>query len=811
MLESLWLDLRYAARTLRRHRAFAAAAILMLAFGVAATTDVFALIEGVLLRPLPVREQDRLIVAWRTAPTSDSAAYPFGRIEIERVAAASRLLESAAGVGRNGVDRSAVRAQGVDGYANVGLVTGEFFHVLGVEPILGRAFTSRDDAAGAAPVVAITSGYWQRRYGGASNVIGRQLVIGDRPFTIVAVMPSDLDYPRGVDVWRTTGSVATDGPFGDAARREVNLVGRLRPGVTVAQAAAELSALNRRLAADAVAGTPLDLRPVVRSFVDVMVGSVRPTLFLLFAAVAFVLVIAMANVANLLLVHAERQRREMAIRASLGASGGRIVRQLAAQSAVLSAIGGIAGVIVAWWSLPLLLRIAPGGLPRAESVHVDALVVTFSVAVMAMTALGAALVPASMARRLDPMSSLRAGGAGADGRSARSGRRTLVVLQVALALVVLTTTGLLVRTVFKLQAIDLGVDVERLILLDWYVPPGELADRARHAQFLDRAIAALEALPSVSAATPVNIGPFSDSGWDLPHVTAEGQDETRAAANPSLNLESIYPNYFDTLQIRLVRGRPFTTADRADAPAVAIVSEDVAARLWPGEDAIGKRLKMGGVDSKDSWRTVVGVARQTRYRTLTTARPTLYLPAPQFLMTATNIIVRTTASAAALASVAAERVRMIDGDVRLVRAQSFDEILDRPLARPRFAAFVVTVFGAAALLLATVGLYAVLAASVRQRDREIAVRVALGATAASVRRLVFGEALGLVGAGTAIGIAGAIAAATVVRTMLFEVNPFDPLTTIGVALLLAAAAGLASYLPMRRAAQVDPAVLLRSS
>ena len=809
-VETTWLDTRQAARALLRTPAFTAAAVLTLALGIAGTTVMFAFIRGVLFRPLPVHEQERLVVAWKVAPTSGSANYPFGDTEIEAVGQASRLLQRTAGVTRNGVGRSVVTDSGVSSYANVGLVTGGFFEVLGVQPLLGRAFTREDDRDGAENVIVISRGFWRQRYGGSRDVLGRHLLIGERPFTIVGVMPADLDYPTGVEIWRTTKSVPPGAPFGNAARREVNLIGRLRPGATREQAAGEIAALHARLEAQAPADAQRGLIPVVRSFADVIIGDVRITLVALFAAVGFVLLIASANVANLLLMRGEGRRGEFAMRAALGAGRARIVRQVLAESFVLSIIAGITGVALAEWGLRGLVRVVPEGVPRIEAIRVDGLVLLFSIAVVVITALVAGLIPAMASFRADLVSALRTGGHGIIGTSTNRGRRTLVVAQVALAITVVATAGLLVRSVVRLQAIDLGMPADRLVLLDLYLPPAKFATRHQHAEFLDQAIAELEAVPGIKAATPVNVLPFLDRGWDVPRITAEGQGSDDAAANPTLNLESIHPNYFETFQIPMLRGRAFTAADRQDSLQVAIVSEDVAARLWPRQDPIGKRLKMGNVVSQSAWRTVVAVAAQTRYRTLTTPRPTLYLPATQFQMTATNLVLRTTASLELVTPIATNRLGSINADVRVMRVVPFNDMLDRPLARPRFNAFLLTIFGAAALLLSTVGLYAVMAAYVRQRDREFALRLALGASAISVRRLVLVETLRLGGLGGAIGIAGAAATSTLLRGMLFEVHPLDPSTILGAALLLIGASVVATYLPMRRATRVDAVAMLRT-
>ncbi len=800
-------DLKYALRGLLRNPGFAMIAVLTLALGIAGTTVMFALIQGVLLRPLPVHEQDRLILAWKEVRTSGSARYPFGNTEIEAVADNSQLLEKAAGVTRNGVQRSVVTANGVSTYANVALVTGGFFDVLGVQPILGRTLTLADEKDGAENVIVVTSGFWQRRYGASPEVVGRPLIIGEQPFRIVGVMPSDLDYPGGVEIWRTTSGPMT-GPFGDA-RREVNLVGRLRSGVTLGQATSEITALSQRLDAEAPAGALRGLAPVVRRFADMVVGEVRTAMLALFGAVGLVLLIASANVANLLLMRGEGRRGELALRAALGAGRGRIVRQVLAESLVVAVLAGVAGLALTWWTLEALITLVPDGLPRVESVRIDATVVLFSIAVVFMAALLAGLAPALLSMRADLVSQLRSGGSGITTFSATRGRRTLAVAQVALAVAVIAAAGLLIRSVLRLQSVDLGLPVDRLVLLDLHIPQAKYVDRRRHTQFLDDVIAQLEAVPTISAATPVNVSPFSGQGWDLPRFTAEGQDAGQVAANPSLNLESIHANYFATLEVPIVRGRAFTAADREGAIEVAIVSEDVATRIWPGENPIGRRLKMGGLESRGPWYTVVGVAGQTRYREVVTPRPTLYLPAAQFQMTATMVILRTTASLELITSVARDRTRAVDQDVQVIRVAPFAEMLGTPLARPRFNAFLLTIFGIAALVLSTIGLYGVMAASVRQRYAEIGIRIALGASASDVRRLVLLEGLEIATLGAGVGLAGAMMAGPLLRSLLFELSPLDPPAMAAAAFLVIGASAAACCVPAIRASRVNPLAALR--
>jgi predicted permease len=549
---------------------------------------------------------------------------------------------------------------------------------------------------------------------------------------------------------------------------------------------------------------------VLRSYGDVIVGDVRTPMLILFGAVSLVLLIATANVANLLLLRGEARRSELAVRAALGATRGRLARQMLAESLVLALAAGVLALAATRWTLGALLALLPDRLPRPDSVRIDAGVFLFTMAVTLVAASLAGLAPALSSARVDITSQLRSGGRGATARTARYGRRALVVAQVVLAVVVVTGAALLTRTVLRLQAVDMGFAADRLVFVVLDLPQARYADNARHRQFLDALVSRLEATPGVLGATPVNTGPFAGTaGWDAPSFTAEGQTVEEAAGNPSLNLESVHAGYFKTFGVTLVRGRGFTDHDRQGAPEVAVVSDDVAARVWPGKDPVGKRLKFGGPASTESWRTVVGVAGVTRYRELARPRPTLYLPAEQFIVAASTLVVRTAEPVSRVAEIARQRLRDVDPDVQVLRLVSFAETLDKPLAKPRFNAFLIRAFGLAALLLATIGVYAVMAASVRQRHAEIGIRLALGATRSDVSRLVLAEGLSLAGLGAAIGLAAAVAATRLVRGLLYEVQPHDPVSLASAALLLVAVSALASYIPARRAMRLDVATVLR--
>lgn len=804
------MELRFAIRGLLRAPAFSVAAIAILAVGIGASTVMFALVRGVLLRPLPIHEQDRVILAWKSMGPAGSAHHPFGALEIERVGAASQLLERVAGVDANGVGREVIREDGGVEEVNTALVTGGFFAVLGVDAVTGRVLNRADDVDGAEPVVTISYGLWRRRYAEAHEVVGRRITLGEQRFTIVGVLPPDVDYPGGVEVWRTTHSVPTSGPFGDAARREVDLVGRLRPGVTLARATAELTALSRRLDEEAPPGATRGLTPVVHSFADVIVGESRYAILALMAAVAIVLLIATVNVANLLLLRGEGRRAELAVHEALGAERRRLIRLLLLEAFTLAAVGAAAGLAIGWLGLNALLPFLPDGVPRVEAIRIDFTVVAVVLAIALGALLPVGLVPFLVVGRGRLLESLDNAGRGMAATPARRVRRSLVVAQIALAVTVVAAAGVLGRTLLHLQFMPTGLAAERLLFVALAVPPSRLADHQRHALFLDELVRRLESQPLIAGATPVNAKPFAgDGGWDLPRFTAEGQSATDVNGNPPLNLESVHPNYFDTLGIALTRGRAFSSGDIAGGLEVAIVSADIAAKLWKDEDPIGKRVKFGGPASTDSWRTIVGVASGTRYRELAVPRPTLYLPAAQFLETAQMLVVRSAGPPDAVLAVTRAEVSAVDSAIQIVSVAPFSRMLSKPLARPRFNAFVSMGFGGAALLLATIGLYAVIAAFVRHRDREIAVRVALGASPWRIRALVLDEVLRLAALGTTLGALGAVGVTRLVTSLLVGVQPMDPLVLfVSVALLLLASV-TASYLPIRQASRVDPIAVLR--
>jgi putative ABC transport system permease protein len=810
-----WVEeLRAALRGVRRAKAFYTGAVLTLAVGMAGASLMFTLIRGILLRPLPVSDEDRLVVSWRIPPTGLATHLPYRATDIESIVRESRSFAAATGVGYNGVWEQTWEDGRHTLSARTAVVMGEFFRVVGVVPVMGRALTRDHDRAGAEKAIVLSYAAWQRLFGGARDIVGRSLVARDHSYTIVGVMPADFEYPRGVEIW-TTPMALSAGESNPAYRagllRDVELVARLHPGVTHEQAASELANLISRLDAAQTVSTLVNFRPVIRPYKEMVVGDIDRVLVVLFAAVGLILVIAAANVANLLLMRGETRRGELAVRSALGASRGRLVSGLIAESLVVALISGGVGLLLSQWSLQTVTTLVPDGLPRLASIRTDAAVFAFTVAVAFLSATLAGLIPAFASSRIDLVAQLRGISRGATGRGSARGRRLLVSAQVALAVTVVAAAGLLGRSLQRLQNVDMGMTTDRLVFAELDPPRQRFSDDNVRRQFFEDVTARLSAMPGIDSITPLNVQPFAGAlGWEVPRFTAEGQTADDVARNPALNFEAVYEPYFSTLGVTIVRGRAFKSDDRAGALPVAIVSENVATETWPGQDPIGKRLKSGAVDSRSKWLTVVGVAGNTRYRELATPRPTLYIPAAQFMNSAGRLAIRTTATPAFVAGVVQDAVRAVDPTVRVTRIATYADYLRVPLAWPRFNALLLAVFAAAALLLSAIGLYGVMAASVQKRHPEIGMRVALGATPRDVRRLVLGEGLRLAIGGALAGLALAGMATRLLRGLLFETETLDPATLVGAAVTLVGAALLATYLPARRAAKVDPVEMLRA-
>jgi predicted permease len=808
--DSLRQDLAFAFRSLRKRPAFGALVVVTLGVGIGVVTAMFAVAHGILLRPLPITDQDDVVLVRKEAPR-DRSLRPFPVADLAALRERSRTFVSVAGVQYDGAF-PAVAQLGDHAISVVGtLVSGEFFRVLGVRPAVGRTLLPADAMPEAQSVAVISYGLWQRQFGGDTSVIGRTLLI-QSPYTIVGVAPRGFEYPKAVEVWvplPLVPEVVNSREFAP-----FSIIGRLRPGATVEQSQREVAAFVREREAVYLPGESRGQRAVAMPFKDAVVGEVRPAILILSAAVGLVLVIAIVNVANLLLIRGAARSRELAVRTALGAGRGRIARQLFTETSLLAAAGSLVGILLAWWAVRGLGAIAPPELPRLGEVEIDAGVLAFAVAATATTALACGLAPALWTARADVHVTLRGGArAGWDSRGTQLIKQSLIVSQVALACIVAVGAGLLTKSLARLQQVEMGFVASRITLVKVAPPNARYAERAQRLDFFEGVAARVGSAPGVQAATPVILAPFSGlGGWDATY-TVEGQGQREAAENPTLNLEAVAPNYFDALRIAILRGRAFTAQDRERSVRVAIVSEALARRAWPGLDPLGKRLKFGAYDSQRPWLTVVGVAGETRYRELASAPPSIYVPFRQTEnpgLLPNYVAVRSTADAGVVLRAVRQAANELDPAARVLDADPVRRLVAGPLARPRFNALLLVGLSAIALVLAAVGLYGVIASFVGQRTHEIGVRMALGAQAGHVRRLVFGRGMLLTGIGAAVGSIGALAASRALSSVLYDVRPGDPATLFGAVALLVGAAAAACYVPARRASRVDPLIALRT-
>ncbi|HWG33459.1 MAG TPA: ABC transporter permease [Gemmatimonadaceae bacterium] len=810
-MEALIRDLRHAVRSLRRTLGFATTAVLILGLGIGMATAVFTVYHSVLLRRLPMSDQNRLVVLWGTGRGSiEQLPLPYpSYVELRD---GSRTLRAVAGYDYETGSALPMHYGGTTLSIHPRLVTGNFFQTLGTQPFLGRLLRPGDDVPGAASVLVLSYATWQRAFRGDRNVIGRRLIFSGESVgpTIVGVAAPGLDFPAGTDAWLPLL------PFeplaaSDSAGVGVEVVGRLAPEATGAQARSEfLGVLHRSRAGRQ--DVMRQFGAAVHPLPELLLGDVRPALVALAASVALLLIIACTNVGNLLLVRAAGRRQEMAIRRALGAGYAHVVRQFLAESVVLGLLGGVLGLLLATAFVRAFLAFAPTEIPRLDTIHpgVGSTVIAVGVTLVSTVLFG--LTPALWSARGDLASPLRAGTrGGGSGRSARMARNALVGWQVALAVVVLAGAGLVTRSLERLQHLDLGYRPQGMAVadLDWPWSTYPTAEQSRDP--MERIVEHVEALPGVIAATPVHRPPFAGSIAFPGVFMTEGESPTDPRAHSYINVELAGPDYFRTFGLPILRGRAFTAADREGAPLVVIVSEATAHLYWPGENPIGKRLRYPGPTGPklNDWRTVVGVVPDTRYRTFRAPAPTLYHPYRQFPVFVTGLAVRTVGPPDVMLPAIRRTIAQVEPTVGVFRFSSMDDLLNASLAQPRLDTLLLSGFGLTALLLAAIGLYAITATAVRQQTHELGVRIALGATSSRIRRLVLGQVFWVMAIGTAVGLVAALAASGLLRSMLFEVSPTDPLTLTGVCLLLLIVSLVAAYLPARRATLIDPVQALR--
>lgn len=813
-MDGLWQDLKHAVRMLAKKPGFTLVALVTLALGIGANTAVFSVVNAVLLRPLPYPNADRLVAVSENSLNAPdiSVAYPD---YLDWRAQQSVFEEMSARMPTGGIISGANEPERVIGR----LVTPSFFSTLGVPLMLGRAFSEAENSPGAPPVMVISHKLWQRQFRGASDAIGKSITYNGEPWTLIGVTPPWFDFYGRTninnDVFTPLGRLNNLEFMQDRNSHTVRVTARLKPGMSIEQARSELSAVAARLAAQYPASNT-GVGATTRSFLDDYVGDSRQSLRVIFTAVAFMLLIACANVANLMLARATTRRREIALRLALGASRWRITRQLITESLILAVVGGAFGVLLAAWGVNLLSRLNTGEWSRIDEVSIDGRVLGFTFLITLFVGIVSGLFPALQNSRFGLNEALKEGdrisSAGAGGRL----RRSLVAAEVALALMLLVGAGLTLRTFERLTSVEPGFDPSNVLTFRMRLPDAKYKEASQTFAFCREAMSRVSALPGVvrvAVATGFPLGRASDNGY-----LVEGQPEPLPGRGLASFRQDVSENYHNVLKIPLLEGRLFSAQDTEKSPLVVIVDQEFVARSFPNQPArevLGKRLRFGG--DSDGWREIVGVVGHVKQSGLNEeGRAEIYRPWTQItpkwkadFTRATDMIVKTSVDPVGLIGAIKREIQAIDKDQPIAQVQTLDDKLSESIAPQRFTLLLLGIFALIALSLASAGIYGVMSYAVAQRTHEIGMRMALGAQQRDVLKLMVRQGMNLVVIGVMFGLAGAFATTRLMTTLLFDVTAKDPVTFVVVTAVLMIVALLACYIPARRAAKVDPLVALR--
>ncbi|MFL6254126.1 MAG: ABC transporter permease [Pyrinomonadaceae bacterium] len=793
-------DLRYGLRMMRRGPGFAAVAVLTLALGIGANTAIFSVVNAVLLRPLPYRDPARLVTVlhdgWKPVAPANFLDWREQSSSFESIAAAQ--LWSLTLTGRERPEQLEVLQ-----------TSAEMFRVLGVDAALGRTFVAGEDQPGREHVVVLSHGFWQRRFGGGTDAVGRQVMLDGEPYTVVGVMPPDFQF---APFWATHAEawvpLNLSRRVSDRRGQSLRVFARLKPGVTLGQAQAEMEKINRQLAEQHPReneGLTVSVDPLHEK----VVGKSRPALLIILGAVGFVLLIACANVANLSMSKSALRRRELAVRIALGAGRWRVVRQLLTESLVLSLAGGAAGLLLASWSNTALASLGPDTLPRVRTASLDASVLLFTLGLSVFVGLLFGLAPALHSTKTDLIESLKSRAQGASrGRRHERVRQLLVVVEVAVSLVLLVGGGLMMRSFLRLTSIDPGFDPRGVTTATVPLSGPRYATDEQRAAFFQRLTTQLGSLPGVKSVSAINHLPLGGDVWTL-GFTVEGRPAPPDAERPAAVYRVVRPDYFRTMGGALLQGRDFTERDDATSPGVIVVNEALARRQWPGEEPLGKRITVNGEGSKS--REVIGVVKDVKQgEWASEPQPEMYLPHLQAASPRSmTLVVRTSVDSSEIGSALRREVWAIDSDLPVSRVASMEEVVAESVGQQRFNTLLIGLFAGVALILAAVGVYGVMSHAVAQRTHEIGVRLALGARGRDVLGMIIRQGLALTLTGLAVGLAVALALVRVMNSLLYKVSATDPLIYGGVAAALTLSALLACYIPARRATKVDPMVALR--
>jgi predicted permease len=820
-MNTLARDFAYAVRMLAKTPGFTLAAILSLAIGIGANTSIFSIINALLLRPLPYRDADRLVILWNRSPGLNITEDWFSTAQYFDIKAGHHGFEQVAiAIGGN----YNLTSKGEPERVGTIRVSSNLLPMLGQAAAVGRIFAPDEDSPGRPATAVLSYGMWLRHFGADPKMIGKSVTLNGVPYEVVGIMPRAFSLPREV-LPTLDGAEQADIllplplPLDAAQNRDhedYNIMGKLRPGVSIAQAQAEMDTITARLRHDYPQTYPPNggLTFGIVPLLEQVVGDARPTLFVLLGAVGVVLVIACANVANLLLARAVARQKEIAIRTALGASRLRIVRQVLTESMLLSLSGGACGVLLAFWSLHWIHVFGPKSVPRINDIGIDrvALVFTFVLSVFSGAVFG--LVPALRVSRFDLHATLKDSNRGTAGASAVWGRghnmrRMLVISELALCVMLLVGAGLLIRSFVYLENVSPGFNPNQVLTLELTMSGPKYDDPKAVVAAYRQLWSRLESLPGVTASGAVTSLPLSQMfAWGP--ITVEGRVPPPGENFINADQRVVGGHYFEAMEIPLRSGRFFNEHDTPASPKVVVIDEYMAQQLWPNQDPIGRRIHYGGITDKDPWETVVGVVGRVKQYTLDSdSRIALYLPQTQYPTRAMNVVLRSAADPAALAPAVKQQIHELDSDLPLYNVRTMDQRLDESLAQRRFAMLLLTLFAGVALALAVIGTYGVMSYLVNQGTREIGIRIAMGATHRAIERLIVWKGLALALCGVAIGTTGAFAVSRLMRSLLFGVTPFDPFTFVAISLLLTLVTLLASYIPARRVAQIDPIVALR--
>lgn len=815
-MNTLWQDIRYASRMLWKNPGFTFVAVLALALGIGANTAIFSVVNGVLLRPLPYEDSQQLVAIYGANAGAAAERMPLSFPDFTDYKNQARTLEHLAAYASSG---TSLMSGGDEPERIMGAsVSAELFPMLGAKPEFGRVFTTEEDQPGSAPVIVLSHGLWQRRFNSDQGIIGREIALGSRSATVLGVMPADFKFPIEQDrhdFWMPyTPDIAGDGSTYLTGRdtRFLTAIARLKPNVTLEQAQAEMSTVAGRLEAQYPASnTGRGVRLV--SLHEDIVGDVKPALLLLLGAVGLVLLIACANVANLLLARSSARVKEMAIRTALGASRARVIRQLLTESLLLSCAGGILGLLLAMWGVDLIVAASPADLPRLTEIGLDAGVLAFAFGVSILTGLVFGLAPALAASKLSLNESLKEGGRssmqGARGNRVRS---VLVVSEVALSLVLLIGAGLLVKSFYRLLQTDLGYDTARILALNVPLSKAKYPDADSRARFFQEALERIKALPGVEAVGATNLLPLG--GRDTFNTfNIEGRPRALPGAELAARSQVISPDYFRAMSTDVRNGRAFTERDAKNAPPVIVVNESFARQHFAaGEDPLGKRILTDADElEKLPPREIVGIVRDVRQAGFDAkVAPAFYIPYLQSPVREMDIVVRSTLpDASTLTPAVRGAIKEVNSNQIIWEARTMRDLLARSVAPRQFNMLLLAIFAIIALTLAAIGIYGVMSYTVTQRTHEIGVRLALGAQHADVFKLVVGRGMTLALIGIGLGLLTALIMTRLMTGLLYGVSANDPAVFVGIAALLAVVAFLACYIPARRAMKVDPLIALR--